>query len=56
MEDFFAGLLKRLRPRPPLEAAARRNQACPCGSGRKYKRCCMERDAWARRLLRRSRG
>ncbi|MGH9204248.1 MAG: SEC-C metal-binding domain-containing protein [Vicinamibacterales bacterium] len=21
-----------------------RNDPCPCGSGRKYKRCCMERE------------
>jgi tetratricopeptide (TPR) repeat protein len=25
-----------------------RNQPCPCGSGRKYKRCCWERDRAAR--------
>jgi hypothetical protein len=23
----------------------RRNAPCPCGSGRKYKRCCLENDA-----------
>jgi hypothetical protein len=22
-----------------------RNEACPCGGGRKYKRCCLDRDA-----------
>src|SRR5438309_1261907 len=22
-----------------------RNQPCPCGSGKKYKRCCLARDA-----------
>lgn len=22
----------------------RRNDPCPCGSGKKYKRCCLERD------------
>ncbi|HLA78685.1 MAG TPA: SEC-C metal-binding domain-containing protein [Vicinamibacteria bacterium] len=22
-----------------------RNEPCPCGSGRKYKRCCLEKDA-----------
>ena len=26
-----------------------RNESCPCGSGRKYKRCCLERDEGARR-------
>ena len=24
-----------------------RNEACPCGSGRKYKHCCLEKDAQA---------
>lgn len=28
----------------PPTAKAGRNQPCPCGSGRKYKRCCMDRD------------
>lgn len=27
---------------PPVRA--RRNDRCPCGSGRKYKRCCLEDD------------
>ena len=22
-----------------------RNSPCPCGSGRKYKKCCLEKDA-----------
>jgi tetratricopeptide (TPR) repeat protein len=26
-------------------AQAGRNQSCPCGSGKKYKRCCLARDA-----------
>jgi hypothetical protein len=30
----------------------RRNQACRCGSGSKYKRCCLERDQALRRQLR----
>src|SRR5437660_859141 len=29
-----------------------RNEACPCGSGRKYKRCCSEQDQVLRRLAR----
>jgi hypothetical protein len=29
-----------------------RNQACPCGSGRKYKGCCWEHDEGIRRQLR----
>jgi hypothetical protein len=28
----------------PRKARAARNEPCPCGSGQKYKRCCMERD------------
>lgn len=28
-----------------------RNFLCPCGSGRKYKRCCLRRDADASRAL-----
>ncbi|MBO5364906.1 MAG: SEC-C domain-containing protein, partial [Clostridia bacterium] len=24
-----------------------RNDPCPCGSGKKYKHCCMERDQQA---------
>jgi hypothetical protein len=28
-------------PPVPLGGAVRRNDPCPCGSGRKYKRCCM---------------
>ena len=30
--------------------ASGRNEPCPCGSGRKYKRCCLERVESARRL------
>ena len=29
-----------------------RNEPCPCGSGSKYKRCCLERDEALRRQLR----
>ena len=33
-------------PTPPLPAGARpgRNEPCHCGSGRKYKQCCLEKD------------
>src|SRR5437773_7876225 len=34
------------------ERRPRRNQACRCGSGNKYKRCCQERDEALRRQLR----
>jgi hypothetical protein len=30
-------------PEPPA-----RNAPCPCGSGKKYKRCCMRKDRWRR--------
>jgi hypothetical protein len=26
-------------------SAIGRNDPCPCGSGKKYKRCCLEKDA-----------
>jgi SWIM/SEC-C metal-binding protein len=32
----------------PSERTPGRNTSCPCGSGRKYKRCCLARDALAR--------
>ena len=28
-----------------------RNDPCPCGSGKKYKRCCLEKDETAARAL-----
>ena len=27
---------------PVLNKGIRRNQQCPCGSGKKYKKCCMK--------------
>jgi hypothetical protein len=39
-------------PPPVLPPKPGRNQACYCGSGRRYKRCCMERDAALRRQQR----
>jgi len=30
---------------PPRERVAR-NDPCPCGSGKKYKQCCMWKDRW----------
>jgi hypothetical protein len=32
---------RRLEPRPAPAAAPGRNEPCPCGSGRKYKKCCL---------------
>lgn len=41
----MSSLLNRLRPQPmtPVRRPAKvgRNDPCPCGSGRKYKQCCM---------------
>jgi len=33
-----------LAPPPPVRAAVKvgRNDPCPCGSGRKYKHCCLD--------------
>lgn len=28
---------------------SKRNQPCPCGSGKKYKHCCMRRDSYIKR-------
>jgi hypothetical protein len=33
-----------------MGAGAGRNEPCPCGSGRKYKKCCLEKDEKAARL------
>lgn len=32
------------RPEPIREDKVDRNAPCPCGSGRKYKKCCAEDD------------
>ncbi|NPV05396.1 MAG: hypothetical protein HPY67_11775 [Syntrophaceae bacterium] len=34
---------------PKKKVQAGRNDACPCGSGKKYKRCCLEGDEKKRR-------
>ena len=39
-------------PPPGLPPKPGRNQACYCGSGKKFKQCCMERDAALRRQQR----
>lgn len=31
-------------PYKPKMSAVGRNQPCPCGSGKKYKRCCLEQN------------
>ena len=42
-EEDDDALLKILKNRPPvkLKISAGRNDPCPCGSGRKFKKCCM---------------
>jgi hypothetical protein len=37
------------RHQPPDGASAGRNDPCPCGSGRKFKKCCLERQKEDRR-------
>lgn len=37
--------LKTPKPEPVRKAAAGRNDPCPCGSGKKYKKCCLTGDA-----------
>ena len=34
----------RLLPFPTERKSVGRNDSCPCGSGRKYKKCCMQKD------------
>ena len=42
MADLNHHRVQALTPRTPIrsEDGPRRNDACPCGSGRKYKKCC----------------
>lgn len=35
----------RYAPSPTTKPPAGRNDACPCGSGRKFKKCCMNKPA-----------
>ena len=53
MEDARGDLVFRTRRRrhvvddwdpPPGSARVGRNEPCPCGSGKKYKRCCFDKD------------
>ena len=40
-EDLRRGLLKELAEiQPPRAIKIGRNELCPCGSGKKYKKCC----------------
>ncbi len=40
--DERGRLLQVVEPPPPARAG--RNEPCPCGSGKKYKRCCLRKD------------
>ncbi len=42
MADLHVHRIEAMTPREPIrrEATPGRNDACPCGSGRKYKKCC----------------
>ncbi len=42
LHDLHCHRLESLTPREPVRRAAtpERNEPCPCGSGRKYKKCC----------------
>lgn len=41
-EEDISDLERALNPEAPVrvEAKPRRNDPCPCGSGKKYKKCC----------------
>jgi len=43
--DHLDGVLMFERESKPIKAGQKigRNQACPCGSGKKYKRCCLNK-------------
>ena len=41
-EEQFDKFIKALENIPPLRL--NRNDPCPCGSGKKYKKCCLEKD------------
>jgi SEC-C motif len=43
LKDILSRLAAFLAPKPVPELG--RNEPCHCGSGRKYKRCCLAKDA-----------
>ena len=45
VELMFEEVMKRNKPRQPqvVEPKIGRNDPCPCGSGKKYKKCCLNR-------------
>lgn len=48
MRQRTGEVIERVLPPVPVPMAAGRNQLCPCGSGKKYKRCCRGDDAKGR--------
>lgn len=46
MENWACFEREETPPRPSVPSALKpgRNDPCPCGSGKKYKKCCLERD------------
>ncbi len=52
LKQFLGGLFAE----PAPAGAFRRNDPCPCGSGAKYKRCCLDKHAAAVREKRFSVG
>ncbi len=46
--DFGPGKSYRNNRTPYVGRAVPRNAACPCGSGQKYKKCCMRQFTVAR--------
>jgi len=45
----FLEKLFSLDRKPEKKEETGRNAACPCGSGKKYKRCCLDSDEKKRR-------
>lgn len=35
-------LIKELKSTPPVNKPIGKNAPCPCGSGKKYKKCCLK--------------
>lgn len=45
MRALAPDLHRRAKKHPRVKAKARPNGPCPCGSGRKYKKCCLNKVA-----------
>lgn len=42
MSQSFANVLRQDNPKPMITEKIGRNEPCPCGSGKKYKKCCLD--------------